>query len=57
MQSEMEEAQRTIEDLQESLAEYRSSSKVSESDLDQLKQDVNFYRQESAIHETKNSKL
>lgn len=57
MQGEMEEAQKIIQDLQESLAEYRSSCKVSESELDQLKQDVNFYRQESAIYENKNSKL
>ena len=30
---------------------------ASEADLDQLKQDVNFYRQESAIYEERNSKL
>ena len=53
----MEEAQRTIEDMKASLDEYRSTKKVSDDELDQLKQDVNFYRQESTIYEDKNSKL
>ena len=55
--AEMEEAQKTIEDLQMSLKEYRETTRASDTELDQLKQDVNFYRQESAIYEGKNSKL
>ena len=57
VQAEMEEAQKTIEDLQASLDEYRTSSTCSQSQLDQLNQDVNFYRQESAIYEGKNTKM
>jgi len=53
----MLEAQKTIESLQESLGEYRETSRVSEDELDQLKQDVNFYRQESSIYEGKSTEL
>ena len=43
--------------MKASFDEYRSTKKVSDDELDQLKQDVNFYRQESTIYEDKNSKL
>lgn len=43
--------------MKASLDEYRNTTKVSDADMEQLKQDVNFYRQESTIYEDKNNKL
>lgn len=46
----------TIEDLQGTLKELRERKDNSSREVEQLKLDVNFYRQESAIYETKNEK-
>ena len=43
--------------MQADLEQIRESSKTQNSEVDSLKSDVNFYRQESAIYEQRNSKL
>ena len=43
--------------MQEELEKTRDSSKTQNTEVDSLKSDVNFYRQESAIYEQRNAKL
>ncbi len=46
-QAEYDEAQKAIADLEKQLTEYRDTSMVSDAEVEQLKQDVDFYKQES----------
>ena len=53
----MDGAQLEIEEMRSRLSESLNSTKVSNTEVDQLRDDMNFYRQETVINQAKCTKM
>lgn len=57
LEQQLYEAQEMIAELQKSFEDYVDLHKVNEQEIEQLKSEVNFYRQERTLNEQENIKL